>query len=135
MGSSDLCTRQKQNRAYAQQARIRLAELWWWEELSVPRCVLTEVGRIQDDALFREAAWWYGFYARGLKAKQAAAKIKEMRLGKTPLAGPATLYIRMMRTVRDFRIAYPDASHWYVEQLVELALRAVRSAQAARKRA
>jgi hypothetical protein len=122
--------RHRQNRAYAQRARSRLAELWWWEELSegqsTPQCVFTELGRIEDEAKFREAAWWYGFYARGLKAKQAASRIKEMRTGTTPQEGPATLYERLMKTVEDFQVVYPEASLSYVEEQVLLLLETVR---------
>lgn len=57
------------------------------EDLSVPQCVLTELGRIQDEAQFREAASWYSLYVGGLTAKQAASKIREMRTGKTPEEG------------------------------------------------
>jgi DNA-binding PucR family transcriptional regulator len=97
LGSSDLSPRQKQNRAYAERGRGRLCQ-FWGEVRDAPLCVLAELGRIQDDAKFREAAWWYDFYARDLTAKQAAARIKQMRLGTTPQEGPATLYKRLMRT-------------------------------------
>jgi hypothetical protein len=106
-------------------ARLLLAELWWWEELykgpSVPQCVLAELGRIQNDAKFREAAWWYVSSAQALTAKHAAARIKEMRTGiTTPQEGPATLYERLLRTVEDFLVAYPGASLRYVEGQIEL---------------
>ena len=123
--------RQLQNRAYARRARGRLAEIWAWDEpredLPVPRqSVLAELGRIADDATFREAAWWYRFSARGLTAKQAAARIREMRTGRIPQVGPATLYYRLVRTVEDFRVAYPGASLRYLEGQTELALETVR---------
>ncbi len=125
-----LSTRHRQNRVYAERARRRLADLGWWEELSeglpVPLCVLTELGRIRDEARFRDAAWSYGFSAQRLTAKQAAETIKQMRTGITPEEGPGTLYVRLMRTVENFRIAYPDASIRYVEGQVELALQTVR---------
>jgi hypothetical protein len=132
-GRSALSHRHLQNRAYAQQARRRLAGLWWWEDLykvrSIPQCVLGELGRIEDSAKFREAAWWYVSSARGLAAKTAAAKIKQMRTGKTLQEGPATLYERLMKTIKDFRISYPDASLLYVEGQVKLALDTVRRFQ------
>jgi hypothetical protein len=132
-GRSALSHRHLQNRAYAQQAQRRLMEVWWWEDLSkglsIPQCVLGELGRIEDSAKFREAAWWYVSSARGLAAKTAAAKIKQMRTGKTLQEGPATLYERLMKTIKDFRISYPDASLLYVEGQVKLALDTVRRFQ------
>lgn len=129
-GRSSLSERQRQNRAYAERARRRLGELWWWDSLSggrsVPQCVLTELGRIEDDATFTEAAWWYVFFARNLKAKQVSAEIKRMRTGKTPQVGPATLYKRLMKEINDFRISYPDTTLLYVEGQVRLALDTVR---------
>jgi hypothetical protein len=129
-----LSRRQRQNRAYARRAGLRLADLWWWEELyegpSVPQCVLAELGRIRDDAPFREAASWYAFSARDLTAKQAATKIKEMRTGTTPQEGPATLYERLVRTVEDFLVAYPGASLRYVEGQTELVLDTIRKNRA-----
>lgn len=128
-----LSRRHRQNRAYAQRARQLLSELGWWEDLSeglpVQQCVLTELGRIRDDETFGEAAWWYGFSGRGLTAKQAAAKIKEMRTGKTPEEGRAQLYLRLMDTIKDFRVSYPDASLRYVEGQVDLALKTIRYLQ------
>jgi hypothetical protein len=131
-GRSALSHRHLQNRAYAQRARQRLAGLWWWEALSkgrpIAQCVLAELGRIEDSAKFREAAW-YASSTRGLAAKTAAAKIKQMRTGKTPQEGPATLYEHLMKDIKDFRISYPDASLLYVEGQVKLALDTVRSFQ------
>jgi hypothetical protein len=128
---SALSLRHLQNRAYAQQAQRRLTELWWWEALSkkgrpIPQCVLTELGRIEDSAKFQEAAWWYVSSARGLAAKTAAAKIKQMRMGKTPQEGPVTLYEHLMNVIEDFQSLYPDASLLYVERQVKLALDTVR---------
>ena len=93
---------------------------------TVPQTVLTELGRIEDDPTFTEATWWLCTYARGLTAKQVAATIKQMRTGKALREGPATLYKRLMREIRDFRILYPDASLLYVEGEVRLALDTVR---------
>ena len=125
-GRSTLSHRQLQNRAYAQQAQRRLTELWWWEDLSkgrsIPQCVLGEFGRIEDSATFQEAAWWYLSSARGLAAKTAAAKIKQMRTGKTPQEGPVTLYEHLMKVIEDFQSLYPDSSLLYVEGQVKLAL-------------
>jgi hypothetical protein len=59
LGNSDLSPRQKQNRAYAERARPRMRCYWdegWHKERDVPLCVLSELGRIQDDAKFFEAA-------------------------------------------------------------------------------
>jgi hypothetical protein len=132
-GRSALSHRHLQNRAYAQRARQRLAGLWWWEVLSkgrsIPQGVLIELGRIEDSAKFQEAAWWYLSSARGLAAKTAAAKIKQMRTGKTPQEGPATLYEHLMKVIKDFRISYPDASLLYVEGQIKLALDTVRRFQ------
>jgi len=129
-GRTILSHRHRQNRAYAQRAHRRLAELWWWEDLSkgqpIPQCVLAELGRIEDSAKFREAAWWYGSSARRLMAKQAASKIKEMRTGRTPQEGPVTLYKHLMKVIEDFRISHPDASLIYEEGQVKLALDTVR---------
>jgi hypothetical protein len=103
--------------------------LWWWEELSegssVPQCVLTELGRMEDEAVFGEAVWWYWYSGRDLSAKQAAETLKRMRTGKTSEEGPITLYRRLMRTVEDFRRTYPGASVRYQEDQVELVLRTV----------
>lgn len=122
-----------QNRAYAHRARRRLANLWWWGELcegsGVPQCVLAELGRIEDDARFRDAVWWHWYSGRNLSAKQAAEALKRMRTGKTPEEGPGTLYRRLMRTVEDFRRTYPDASLRYQEGQVELVLRTIRLAR------
>ncbi len=132
-GRASLCRRHLQNRAYAQQARRRLAGLWWWEEVcgdpNVPQCVLAEFGRMEDDARFGEAVWWYWFSGRDLSAKQAAEALKRMRTGKTPEEGPGTLYGRLMKVVRDFRVTYPDASLRYQEGQVELVLRTIRFAR------
>lgn len=132
-GRTALSHRHRQNRAYAQHAQRRLAELWWWEGLSeglsVRQCVLAELGRIQDPAEFREAAWWYVFYARRLTAKQAAVKIKQIRMDNTPQEGPVTLYKYLMKSIKDFRILHPDASLLYVEGQVKLALDTVRRFQ------
>ncbi len=132
-GRSVLSHRHRQNRACAQQAQRRLTGLWWWEDLSkgrsIPQCVLSELGRIEDSARFQEAAWWYVSSARDLAAKTAAAKIKQMRTGKTLQEGPVTLYERLMKTIRDFRISYPDASLLYVEGQVKLALDTVKRSQ------
>jgi hypothetical protein len=130
-GRSALSLRHLQNRAYAQQAQHRLTGLWWWEDISkgrppIPQCVLTELGRIEDSAKFQEAAWWYAFSARGLAAKTAAAKIKQMRTGKTPQEGPVTLYMDLMKVIEDFRLRYPYTSLQYVEGQVKLALDTVR---------
>jgi len=125
-----LSPRHLQDRAYARHAGRRLANLDWWENLiedtRVPQCVLTELGRIQDDGRFGEAALWYAFSGGRLTAKQAAENIRRMRTGKVPEEGPGTLYVRLMRTVRDFRVAYPDASLRYQEGQVELVLRTIR---------
>ncbi len=127
-----LSTRHRQNRAYAERARRRLADLGGWEELSeglpVPLCVLTELGRIRDEARFRDAAWSYGFYAERLTAKQAAERVKQMRLGMIPEEGPGTLYVPLMKVVRDFRVHYPNASLRYQEGQVELVLKTIRQA-------
>ncbi len=132
-GRSALSHRHLQNRAYAQQAQRRLTGLWWWEDLSkgrsIPQCVLSELGRIEDSAKFQEAAWWYVFSARDLAAKTAAAKIKQMRTGKTPQEGPVTLYERLMKVIEDFRSLYPDVSLQYVEGQVKLALDTARRFQ------
>ncbi len=131
-----LSERHRQNRAYSEWARRRLGDLWWWHSLSggrsVPQCVLAELGRIKDDATFTEAAWWYCFSARDLKAKQVAAKIKEMRTGKAPQEGPMTLYKRLMKEINDFRVSHPDASLLYVEGQVRHALDTVRRFQRCR---
>ncbi len=132
-GPAPLSRRHLQNRAYAQRARLRLAGLWWWEEVcggpDVPQCVLAELGRTEDDAGFQDAVSWYWYSGLDLRAKQAAEKIKQMRTGKTPEEGPGTLYGRLMRAVGDFRVAYPDASLWYQEGQVELVLRTIRLAR------
>ena len=129
-GRSALSHRHLQNRAYAQQAQRRLTELWWWEDLSkgrsIPQCVLSELGRIEESAKFQEAALWYVSSARDLAAKTAAAKIKQMRTGKTPQEGPVTLYNHLMKTIEDFKIRYPDASLQYVEGQIKLALDTLR---------
>jgi hypothetical protein len=66
--------------------------------------------------------------AEGEAAEQAAAKIKEIRAGKKDSQeGPTTLYKRLMRTVEDFWVEYPDASLLHVEGLVKLALKTVSS--------
>jgi hypothetical protein len=132
-GRSALSHRHLQNRAYAQQAQRRLAGLWWWEDpskgRSIPQCVLSELGRIEDSAKFQEAAWWYVSSAQGLAAKTAAAKIKQIRTGKTPQEGPVTLYEGLMNVIEDFRSLYPDASLLYVEGQVKLVLDTVRRFQ------
>lgn len=132
-GRASLSRRHLQNRAHAQRARRRLAGLWWWEEVCgrpvVPQCVLAELGRMEDEARFRDAVSWYWYSGLDLRAKQAAEKIKEMRTGKIPEEGPGTLYEPLMRAVRDFRVAYPDASLLYVEGQVELVLRTIRRAR------
>lgn len=122
--------RHLQNRAYALRASRCLAGLWWWKEVSedlpVPQCVLAELGRMEDGAAFGEAVLWYWYEGGNLRAKQAAENIRRMRTGKVPEEGPGTLYVRLMRTVRDFRLAYPDASLRYQEGQVELVLRTIR---------
>lgn len=132
-GRASLSRRHLQNKVYAQRARLRLAGLWWWEEVCegpyVPQCVLAELGRTEDGAAFGDAVWWYWWSGRDLSAKQAAEKIKRMRTGKIPEEGPGTLYGRLMKAVWDFRVAYPDASLRYQEGQVELVLRTIRSAQ------
>lgn len=129
-GRASLSRRHLQNRVYAQRARLRLVGLWWWEEVSedlaVPQCVLVELGRMEDGAAFGEAASWYWYEGRDLRAKQAAEALKRMRTGKVPEEGPGMLYVRLMRTVRDFRVAYPEASLRYQEGQVELVLRTIR---------
>jgi len=129
-GRDPLSHRHLRNRAHAQQTQRRLTGLWWWEDLfkrrSIPQRVLTELGRIEDSAKFQEAAWWYAFSARGLAAKTATARIKQMRTGKTPQEGPVTLYNHLMKTIDDFKIRYPDASLQYVEGQIKLALNTVR---------
>jgi hypothetical protein len=128
-GRSALSHRHRQNRAFARQARRRLAELWWREELPedlfVPQCVLMELGRIRDNAKFGEAAWWYVFSAGGLAAKQAAVKIKQMRMGNVRQEGPMTLYKRLVKTVKDFQVDYPNASFHHVEGQLNLALQTI----------
>jgi hypothetical protein len=104
----------------------RFWEEGWHKERYVPLCVLCELGRIEDDAEFWDAAWWYGFYARDLTAKQAAAKIRQMRTGNAPHEGPVTLYRQLMRAIEDFQILYPDASLLYVEGQVKHVLKTVR---------
>jgi hypothetical protein len=124
-GRSALSKRQLQNRAYAQQAQRRLAELWWAElskGRSISQVVLAELGRIEDDGKFREAAWWFIFYAQGLTAKQAANQIRQMRTGKVSQEGPVTLYNHLMKTIEAFKIRYPEASLQYVERQIKLAL-------------
>jgi hypothetical protein len=132
-GRASLSPRHLQNRAYALRARRRLAGLRWWEEVcgdpDVPQCVLCELGRIEDDARFRDAVWWHWYSGRDLSAKQAAEALKRMRTGKTPEEGPVTLYRRLMRTVGDFRMSYPGASVRYQEDQVELVLRTIRLAR------
>lgn len=132
-GRASLSQRHLQNRAYAQRARQRLAGLWWWEEVcegpDVPQCVLCEFGRTEDDARFRDAVWWYWCSGLDLSAKQAAEKIRQMRTGRIPEEGPGTLYGRLMRAIRDFRVTYPDASLRYQEGQVELVLRTIRQAR------
>jgi hypothetical protein len=127
---SILSPRHRQNRAYARRAHRRLLEQLWWKELSddspVPQCVLTELGRIKDEVGFGEAAWWYWYCGQNVSAKQAAAQIKVMRMGTTPQEGPTTLCERLLKTVNEFRVGYPDASLLYVEGQVELALEMVR---------
>jgi hypothetical protein len=132
-GRASLSPRHLQNRAHALRARRRLAGLRWWQEVcgdpDVPQCVLCELGRIEDDARFRDAVWWHWYSGRDLSAKQAAEALKRMRTGKTPEEGPVTLYRRLMRTVEDFRRTYPDASVRYQEGQVELVLQTVRLAR------
>jgi len=129
-GRDALSHRQRQNRAYARRARLRLAELVWWEGLArgrpVPQCVLAELGRIEDGGKFAEAAWWYACSGRVLTAKQAAAKIKGMRRGRRRREDPTMLYKRLMRAVKDYRIAYPEVSLLSVEAQVRFALDTVR---------
>ena len=129
-GRASLSRRHLQNRAHAQRARRRLAGLWWWEEVCggpyVPQCVLCELGRMNEDAALGDVAWWYWCSGLNLSAKQAAEKIRQMRTGKTPKEGSGTLYEPLMRAVRDFRVAYPDASLRYQEDQVELVLRTIR---------
>ena len=128
-GRASLSRRHLQNRAYAKRARRRLAGLWWWGEVcggpDIPQCVLSELGRIKDNAEFAEAAWWYWYSGRDPRAKQAAEKIRQIRTGKTPEEGPGTLYGRLMKAVGDFRVSYPDASLRYQEGQVELVLRTI----------
>ena len=88
----------------------------------VPQCVLTELGRIKDGVGFGEAAWWYWYCGRNLSAKQAAARIKAMRIGKSPQEGPTTLCERLLKTMSDFKVDYPDASLLYIEGQIRLAL-------------
>jgi len=130
---ASLSRRHLQNRAYAQRARLRLAGLWWWDEvcgdLNVPQCVLVEFGRTEDDARFGEAVCWYWYSGLDLSAKQAAEALKRMRTGKVPEEGPGTLYGRLMKAVGDFRVTYPDASLLYQEGQVELVLRTIRLAR------
>jgi hypothetical protein len=131
-GRSALSRRHLQNRAYAQRAQRRLTGLWWndmFKGRPIPQCVLTELGRIEESAKFREAAWWYVSSARDLAGKTAAAKLRQMRTGKAPQEGPVTLYERLMNVIEDFRSLYPDASVLYVEGQVKLALDTVRRFQ------
>jgi hypothetical protein len=125
-----LSHRQRQNRAYARRARLRLAELVWWEDLaknlSVPQYVLAELGRIEDSGTFAEAAWWYTCSGRELTGKQVTAKIKEMRNGVRPREDPMLLYKRLMRTIKDYRISHPEASLLSVEGEIRLVLETVR---------
>ncbi len=127
-GDTFLSRRQLQNRALARRARLRLAGLWGKapEGMPVPQCVLAELGRIEDRAGFDRVAEWYREFGRDLSAKQAAAKIKDARIGRIPQEGPATLYERLVRTVEEFRVDYPDASPSYVEGQMELVLGTVR---------
>jgi len=60
------------------------------------------------------------------KAKDAEAAIRRMRTGRSPQEQPAQLYRLLLRTVDGFRASYPDASLWYAEQELELALQMVR---------
>jgi hypothetical protein len=69
------------------------------------------------------------FQRSELSAKQATIKIKQIRTGKTPQEGPATLYKHLMKTIKDVRISYPDATHLYMEGDVKLALDTIRCFQ------
>ena len=79
--------------------------------------------------MFKDAASWYVSSAQDLVAKTAAAKIKQMRTGKTPQEGPVTLYEHLMKVIEDFQSLYPEASLLYVEGQVKLALDTVRRFQ------
>ena len=65
-------------------------------------------------------------YTQRLTTKQAAAKIWQMRTGKSVLRrvqeGPSELYKRLIKTVQDFRVTHPDAPLSYVEEEIRRAL-------------
>jgi hypothetical protein len=82
-------TRQQQNVVLAVRAEDRIladSEGCWWMEPEVrgghewPQTVLTELGRIEDEKAFWNAARWYHETGRGCRAHDAAKIIRLHRL-------------------------------------------------------
>jgi hypothetical protein len=75
--------RQQQNIIMAERAADRISREWeGGGEWAIPRTVLTELGRIEDDALFDGAVSWYFQHGHNFRAHDAAKVIRRNRLAR-----------------------------------------------------
>lgn len=103
--------RGKQNIIYAHRAAKRIeAKKGEQAAEDMPRTVLTELGRIEDDEAFWRAVGWYEEEGRGMRAKDAAAAIRRMRTGKSLPASSSGLYRQLAGTVNAYRRQHPDVT-------------------------
>jgi hypothetical protein len=70
------------------------------------RTILAELGRIEDEAVRELIA--LDVCAAQPKTREAVARIRAFRLGRSPQGSAAQLYRALLNTLQEYRVAHPD---------------------------
>jgi hypothetical protein len=122
LASGPKSRRQTQNRLYALRAMERLGLLeegglertladkpalrWLVDEDGARWGILAELGRIRDLEKFDAAVWWVLEYQP--KTKEAVARLRHFRIGKSKLPDICELAEEIVRAVKGYGIRHPD---------------------------
>ncbi len=94
----------------------------------IPRTVLTELGRIEDDGAFWQAVFWYTEQKDGLRAHDAARMIRHMMIGKSEEGSTRKLAKELAKTVDDYRKRHPETTHAEADKALLLVRQALAQA-------